>query len=607
MLEWTLFFLISFTSLVLILLYYIINFKYENFDMYYLSLLVLPLIFLYSLNTLVPTSFFIRGVEFWNFAILSIVISFFVYLVIDYLFSNSDINKFKNIKSLNLTIFRNISFNLKPKALVVFVLLLVMIFYPNLINYNYNNNVDSPFYAYEHNEQGYGSITGGFVYNGDNLSEHHGRYIFSDYVFGDIRSLNLSDRTDLRVVSPSSTSLVPPNLKVTTFASDANNELYFADVNNGIFMINEDSSGNIVFIDQFPNNSFKRPVGLSKVGDSFFIAEHAGSVKKASLTSNEVSLVLNITHKVEYDGWERGLLGIAVSPHFKDDNTFFLSYTMKDNGTLCISSFELRENANQTLSSERQILFVDQESAAHNGGHILFGPDNLFYVGLGDGGQQESVDYYNNNNAQNLENLKGSLIRINVFPESTDSAYTIPKDNPFFGNDQGIREEIYAYGFRNPWKFSFDSSTGSILLGDVGEASFEEINIVQKGKNYGWNAFEGFDCYRTSKYEEIFCQVDRNADINTTLVLGISSFLPLAIFYNIFRGGRLEYKSVIILAFTQIFLFIFWYYMNYVTGEWRSAEVKDIALPFFGIYLGFFIGLGFILINEIRYLSVKND
>jgi glucose/arabinose dehydrogenase len=137
--------------------------------------------------------------------------------------------------------------------------------------------------------------------------------------------------------------------------------------------------------------------------------------------------------------------------------------------------------------SESILLEIAQPFSNHKGGRLVFGPDGYLYLGPGDGGSAGDP----NGNGQNRSVLLGKILRIDV----AQSPYGIPPDNPFAGNTEGFREEIYAYGVRNPWRFSFDSVTGWLWVADVGQDLYEEIDIVEKGKNYGWNIMEGKHCY----------------------------------------------------------------------------------------------------------------
>ncbi len=137
---------------------------------------------------------------------------------------------------------------------------------------------------------------------------------------------------------------------------------------------------------------------------------------------------------------------------------------------------------------------VSQPFSNHNGGQIAFGPDGYLYIALGDGGSGGDPD----GNGQNRATLLGSILRIDANTASGARNYAIPPDNPFAGNSQGFREEIFAYGLRNPWRFSFDPVTKKLWAGDVGQNLYEEIDIIEKGRNYGWNIMEGFHCYSSA-------------------------------------------------------------------------------------------------------------
>ena len=141
------------------------------------------------------------------------------------------------------------------------------------------------------------------------------------------------------------------------------------------------------------------------------------------------------------------------------------------------------------------MLEVPQPFKNHNGGHLAFGPDGYLYIGLGDGGSRGDP----HGNAQDTTNLLGSILRIDVSSASSRHPYAIPPDNPFVGLGAGVREEIWAYGLRNPWRFSFDTVSGDLWAGDVGQGGYEEVNIIRPGLNYGWNIKEGLHCYQSSK------------------------------------------------------------------------------------------------------------
>ena len=207
------------------------------------------------------------------------------------------------------------------------------------------------------------------------------------------------------------------------------------------------------------------------------------------------SIFLDIASRVQ-DGGERGLLGIAFHPDFATNGEVFVSYTAPSPLTSVVSRFRSMDG-NLTLdpSTEEIILTAFQPQGNHNGGDIHFGDDGYLYLALGDGGGAGDPG----DNGQNTSTLLGSIVRIDV---DVLTGYAIPGDNPFAGNANCLQgsgaaacPEIFAWGFRNPWRFSFDSQTGALWAGDVGQGDFEEVGRVQLGENHGWNIREGAHCY----------------------------------------------------------------------------------------------------------------
>lgn len=240
----------------------------------------------------------------------------------------------------------------------------------------------------------------------------------------------------------------------------------------------------------WPNLSFDTPIALLQApGDAsrWFVLERAGRVLSFDATNPDtVRTVLDLSAKVNTSG-EGGLLGLALHPDFATNGEAYPSYTVAgpdaDTPLTSIISRIRSMDGGQTLDpgSEEVILSLDQPFTNHNGGHVAFGPDGYLYIGFGDGGGGgDPLD-----NAQNVNNLFGALLRIDV---DNGMDYGIPADNPFLGG--GGAPEIYAYGLRNPWRFSFDSMTGKLWLGDVGQGSREEVDIIVNGGNYGWDCFE---------------------------------------------------------------------------------------------------------------------
>lgn len=196
---------------------------------------------------------------------------------------------------------------------------------------------------------------------------------------------------------------------------------------------------------------------------------------------------------------EQGLLGIAFDPNFKKNNLLYLYYSVEKNHRKYsrISEFVLQREFSPVknefrffLTNERILLEIEQPYSNHNGGHLEFGPDGYLYIGLGDGGWRDDP----HNHSQNLKSLLGKILRINP-KKSNLLPYTIPDDNPFAKNCKDCRAEIFAFGLRNPWKFTFIPNSDKLIVADVGQDEFEEISIVEKGKNYGWRIKEGYNCY----------------------------------------------------------------------------------------------------------------
>ncbi len=182
---------------------------------------------------------------------------------------------------------------------------------------------------------------------------------------------------------------------------------------------------------------------------------------------------------------EEGLLGLALHPKFTDNGYLYVYYTHKDDHRTVVSRFHL---ADRTIArdSETVLMEIPQPFQNHNGGSIEFGPDGYLYIGTGDGGLRNDPEI----NGQDMTSLLGKILRIDVDGQSEGGNYGIPADNPFVGQE-GTRPEIYAYGFRNPWRIAFDKATGRLWAGDVGQELWEEVDIVEKGGNYGWSRREG--------------------------------------------------------------------------------------------------------------------
>ena len=237
-----------------------------------------------------------------------------------------------------------------------------------------------------------------------------------------------------------------------------------------------------------------RPIFLDHAGDGsnrLFVGEQHGQIYSFvnDPEATSASLFLDIRDRVKYDDRqnEEGLLGLAFHPDFKQNGKFYLYYTPKKGLASVISEFRVSDdNPNRANpDSERELLRIEQPFWNHNGGTLDFGPDGYLYIGLGDGGAAN--DPYGN--AQDLGSLLGSILRIDVDRKEDGKPYAIPADNPFV-DQAGARPEIYASGLRNVWRIAFDRETGDLWCGEVGQNLWEEINLITKGGNYGWNLKE---------------------------------------------------------------------------------------------------------------------
>lgn len=258
-----------------------------------------------------------------------------------------------------------------------------------------------------------------------------------------------------------------------------------------------ESPSRMSLVPAFPRLLFDRPVDFQISPDGsgrIFIVEQSGTVRLVRGRAEEakISLFLDIKDRVDYDENEQGLLGLAFHPDFKTNGYFFVNYNAANPRRTVIARFKaLPENPDQAdPSSEQVILEIPQPYSNHKGGQLVFGPDGFLYIALGDGGSAGDPQ----GNGQSLGTLLGKILRIDVNRQEGGRPYAIPADNPFAGNNKGIQPEIYAYGLRNPWRFSFDES-GRLWAADVGQDSYEEIDLIEKGKNYGWNIMEGSRCF----------------------------------------------------------------------------------------------------------------
>ena len=246
------------------------------------------------------------------------------------------------------------------------------------------------------------------------------------------------------------------------------------------------------------SSGLSSPLFVGHAGDGsnrLFIVERAGIIKVLQPESSSPTVFLDIRSRIVAGG-EQGLLGIAFHPLHEDNGRFFVFYTRVGDGTLVVEEYNLTGNPNVAdPQSAQEILTIPHPGFTnHNGGMLAFGPDNYLYIGVGDGGSANDPP----NNAQNINVLLGKLLRIDVDTPQGGDPYSSPSTNPFFGTTNG-EDEIFAYGLRNPWRFSFDRDSADLWLADVGQGAFEEVNApILIGGNYGWKRFEGFDCTSTT-------------------------------------------------------------------------------------------------------------
>jgi len=257
----------------------------------------------------------------------------------------------------------------------------------------------------------------------------------------------------------------------------------------------------------FPNLTFSSALDLQNAGDGtnrLFAVERNGIIKVFANHPDVSStkIFLNITDRVTAGG-ETGLLGLAFHPDYETNGYFYVNYTAPSPLRTVISRFKVSSSNPDSADKNSELILLEynQPFSNHNGGCVAFGPDGNLYISSGDGGSGGDPQ----NNAQNITNLLGKIIRIDVDNPQAPLNYGIPSDNPFVDSTNvNIRKEIYAWGLRNTWRFSFDPVTDWLWAGDVGQGEWEEIDIIQNGKNYGWRCYEGNHAYNLSGCNGIY-------------------------------------------------------------------------------------------------------
>jgi glucose/arabinose dehydrogenase len=236
------------------------------------------------------------------------------------------------------------------------------------------------------------------------------------------------------------------------------------------------------------------PVGIAHAGDTrLFVVQQGGRIVIFDGTRVLPTPFLDVASLISTNGSERGLLGVAFHPRYSENGRFFIWYTDRQ-GDVTIARYSVSASDPNRADPNSGVVLVEiahSQFPNHNGGQLAFGPDRYLYLGTGDGGSGGDP----NNRAQNLGDLLGKILRIDV---DSGTTYGIPPSNPF-ANRAGARPEIWAYGMRNPWRFSFDRATGDLWIADVGQGLYEEIDFQPAtsigGENYGWRRMEATHCF----------------------------------------------------------------------------------------------------------------
>lgn len=333
-------------------------------------------------------------------------------------------------------------------------------------------------------------------------------------------------------------------------------------------------------------DGFSQPLHLQNSGDNrLFIVEKGGKIK-VILEDNTVSPTpfLDLSGIISTQG-EQGLLGLAFHPDYDNNGYFFVNYT-NTAGNTQISRFTVSA-ANPDIAdpgSELFILDFNQPASNHNGGDMIFGPDGYLYISSGDGGSSGDP----NNLAQNINVLLGKMLRIDIDNPGGGNAYGIPPDNPFI-NTQDARPEIWAYGLRNPWRFSIDTDDNNIWIADVGQGSREEINrqsLDEGGVNYGWRCYEGSLPFNTDgcppQFELVFPIAEYGHENGNCSITG----------GHVYRGS--EYTDIAGLYF----------FADYCSGMIGSVDSED-QVTIYGDFPGRWVSFGQDVNKELYLLDIN--
>jgi len=266
------------------------------------------------------------------------------------------------------------------------------------------------------------------------------------------------------------------------------------------FIFASNAKAQYVLTDVYPSltyNSITECVTAPDAANRLFVVSQKGIIYVLDMNTNPPTrrTFLDISDRVSASssGSEVGLLGLAFHPSYATNGYFYVDYTSSSSGSLksYIARYQVSSFPDSAMKNS-QVIFLEQSQpySNHNGGKLAFGPDGYLYISFGDGGSGGDPQ----GNGQNRATLLGKILRIDVNTPSGQNQYSIPPSNPYFGST-AYKQEIFSYGMRNPWKFSFDTQTGALWCADVGQGAREEVDIIVGGGNYGWNVMEGMICY----------------------------------------------------------------------------------------------------------------
>ncbi len=325
-----------------------------------------------------------------------------------------------------------------------------------------------------------------------------------------------------------------------------------------------------------PQLTLDRPLWMQEVEGRFFVVEQKGRIVTTAKNGDgsETSEFFNIIDRKPFGDNEEGLLGLAFHPGFATNRQFYVYYTQHNPRRSVISEFKA-SGEKADLASERVLLEIPQPYSNHNGGQISFGPDGFLYITLGDGGAADDP----HNNGQNTAALLGKILRIDVNTRATINkrslGYGIPKDNPFIDMPYGVRPEIWAFGLRNVWRFSWDRQTGDLWAGDVGQNLWEEVDIIVKGGNYGWCVREGFHSFKPgpaeAKYREPITEYPHNPQIAAQSAFPHQGFGLSITGGYVYRGNKFP-------ALRGIYIYGDYTLRSIFGLRWENGRVTDQAI-----------------------------